>query len=155
MLQVLGGTRWRSGGSGPTKTSRLFEVNGFAWEFRFEHDDRGPHGNTIPRDERLVAITRWNIEEAKAHLFGQLPRVEVLGTGEAHADAGMTSGVRMHLCVGVEGMVLSCDLSGFGATTLESVSAVERECPRTLRPVPSEAGALSLCVDAVVRLREP
>lgn len=153
VLQALGATRWRSGGSGPTKTSRLFEVNGCSWEFRFEHDDRGPHGNTTPRDERLVAITRWNIAKANAHLFGQLPGLEVLGTPEERTDAGVTSGVTMRLCVGSDGTVLSCGLSGFGTTKLEAVSAV-RDCPRSLKPVTTEAGPLSVCVDAVVRLRD-
>lgn len=155
VLQALGSTRWRSGGSGPTKTSRLFEVNGFAWEFRFEHDDRGPHGNTTPRDERLVAITRWNMIEAQTQLIGQLPRLQLVGTRETITDAGITTGVTLHLCVGVDGMVLSCDSNGFGGAILESVSAIERECPRSLKPVTSEAGPLSVCVDAVVRLREP
>lgn len=155
VLQVLGRTKWRSGGSGPTKTSRLFEVNGFAWEFRFEHDDRGPHGNTTPRDERLVAITRWDLLGATSKLFGQLSQLELLAPREALSDAGVTAGITMHLCVNVDGMVLSCGVSGFGTTSLESVSTVERQCPRTLKPVTLDGEPLSVCVDSVVRLREP
>lgn len=155
VLQALGNTKWRSGGSGPTKTSRLFEVSGFAWEFRFEHDDRGPHGNTTPRDERLVAITRWDLAEATSKLFGQLPQLELLAAREALADAGVTAGITMRLCVAVDGVVQSCGVSGFGSASLESVSSVERQCPRTLKPVTAEGAPLSVCVDSVVRLREP
>lgn len=155
ILQALGTTRWRSGGSGPTKTSRLFEVNGFAWELRFEHDDRGPHGNTTPRDERLVSVTRWNLVQARSKLFGQVPQVESMGPRESLADAGITSGVTMSLCVNVDGMVHSCAVSGFGTTSPESVSMVERHCPRTLKPVTLDGDPLSVCVDSVVRLREP